>query len=288
MQRLSEVEWLERAKRHRARLAPIVLPHLARRSRHEPHPVIDFLFQYYSFPASRLLRWSPGAGVALEGPGARKFLAFEHFEERDGAVTLKPLRLTPERRASAQWILQLLEATASRPPRFHCYGLHEWAMVYRAPHRRHPTIPLRMSDDELVKFVDTQRIICSHFDAFRFFTPAARPLNKLQPARSLVLDLEQSGCLHANMDLYKWATKFWPWITSDLVADAFLLAVEIRELDMRASPYDLRAFGYPPIQIETESGRADYERMQAEFAARAQPIRLRLIDAYRALLESPL
>jgi hypothetical protein len=232
------------------------------------------------------LRWSPGAGVALEGPGARKFLAFEHFEERDGAVTLKPLRLTPERHASAQWILQLLEATASRPPRFHCYGLHEWAMVYRAPQRRHAGTPLRMSEDALARFVESQRIVCSHFDAFRFFTPAARPLNKLQPARTRIPDLEQRGCLHANMDLYKWATKFWPWIASDLIADAFLLAFEIRELDMRASPYDLRAFGYAPVPIETEEGRAEYERMQAAFAERAQPIRHRLIAAYRALLAS--
>ena len=33
------------------------------------------------------------------------------------------------------------------------------------------------------------------------------PLNKLAPARELIPQLEQRGCLHANMDLYKWSYK---------------------------------------------------------------------------------
>ena len=52
------------------------------------------------------------------------------------------------------------------------------------------------------------------------------------------------------MDLYKWAYKFYPWTPSDLIADAFELAVEIREIDMRASPYDLGVYGFEPITIE--------------------------------------
>ncbi len=284
--RMPESEWRARKERHLVRLAPIVEPHVARQSRRESHPVHDFLFRYYPFRASWLMRWGPGAGVLLEGGAARAFLAFEHYETRGDGIALAPLRLSPERRASAEWILRLLEITADREPRFGCYGLHEWAMVYRAPSRRHAATPLRMPDDELARVVESQRIACSHFDAFRFFTPAARPLNVLQPARPAIHDLEQRGCLHANMDLYKWATKFWPWIGSDLIADAFLLAVEIRELDMRASPYDLRAYGYTPVPIETAEGRAEYQRMQIELAARAQPIRLRLIETYRALISS--
>ena len=41
--------------------------HLARRRTGAKHPVEDFLFTYYSHRPSRLRRWSPGAGVVLEG-----------------------------------------------------------------------------------------------------------------------------------------------------------------------------------------------------------------------------
>ena len=58
--------------------------------------------------------------------------------------------------------------------------------------------------------------------------------------------MEQPGCLHAGMDVYKWAFKLTPLVPSDLVADAFDLAREIRVLDMEASPYDLRELGYDP------------------------------------------
>lgn len=62
------------------------------------------------------------------------------------------------------------------------------------------------------------------------------------------------------------------------MADCFELAHDIRMLDMCASPYDLRALGYPPVEIETASGRAEYARRQAEFAQRAAPLRTRLIS----------
>ena len=79
----------------------------------------------------------------------------------------------------------------------------------------------------------------------------ARPLNRLQPTRETVPALEQRGCLHANMDLYKWAFKLAPLTPAELTADCFELARDIREVDMRASPYDLRSLGYGPIAIET-------------------------------------
>jgi hypothetical protein len=43
------------------------------------------------------------------------------------------------------------------------------------------------------------------------------------------------------MDLHKWAGKLAPAVPSELVMDAFDLARDIRSLDMRASPHDLRA-----------------------------------------------
>ena len=98
-----------------------------------------------------------------------------------------------------------------------------------------------------------------------------------QPTREESPHLEQPGCLHANMDLYKWSFKLAPWTPSDLVADAFELARDIRELDMRASPYDLAAFGYAAVAIETLEGRSEYEKSQRDFAKRARPLRQRLM-----------
>jgi hypothetical protein len=85
------------------------------------------------------------------------------------------------------------------------------------------------------------------------------------------------------MDLYKWAYKIAPWIPAELVADTFELAVWAREIDMRASPYDLRHFGFEPIRIETLEGRAEYLELQQGVAQAAQTLRRRLLEAYRAL-----
>ncbi len=191
-----------------------------------------------------------------------------------------------KRRDSLVWLRDLLAATATRPPAFGCFGLHEWAMVYRqTPDEvRHNAWPLRFAPDELARIVESQPVRCTHFDAFRFFTAPAKPLNRLQPARETSLDNEQRGCLHANMDLYKWAFKLAPFTPAELIADCFALARDIRETDMRASPYDLRALGFAPIAIETPEGRAEYERHQRAFAARSEPLRERLLALCERLL----
>ena len=194
-------------------------------------------------------------------------------------VMLDPSALPAGRRPFVAWLRGLLTAMQARPAFFGCHGLHEWAMVYRQTPAevRHNAWPLRFAPEELARIVEGSAIRCTHFDAFRFFTAPARPLNKLQPARDTVPLHEQRGCLHANMDLYKWAFKLAPFTPAELVADCFALARDIREVDMRASPYDLRALGFPPIAIETTEGRADYEAQQRAFAARGEPLRARLI-----------
>jgi len=126
-------------------------------------------------------------------------------------------------------------------------------------------------------FVEGHRIHCSHYDAYRFFTPEATGLNSRRPTLETRVLNEQPGCLHAGMDVYKWAHKMAPFTSADLVADCFALAREIRELDMRASPYDLTAWGYSPVTIETPSGKAEYVRAQRDFGTRATLLRQRLI-----------
>ena len=283
---LPEADWLARRAAHERRVRVWTDPHQARRAKGEKHPVEDFLFEYYRFRASWLRRWHPGPDVILLGAAARDYLQWPEYHEGEGGVTLNAAAFPPPRRDSLAWMLALLRATAERPPQFACYGLHEWAMVYRqTPDEvRHNQWPLRFPPDELARLVEAQPVRCSHFDAFRFFTPPARPLNKLQPERATSAQFEQRGCLHANMDLYKWAFKLAPFTPSELTADCFALARDIREVDMRASPYDLRALGHAPIAIETPVGREEYEQHQRAFAERSQPLRARLIALAERLL----
>jgi hypothetical protein len=156
-------------------------------------------------------------------------------------------------------------------------------MVYRADEVRHGW-PLRLGAAGTDRVVEAHRIGCSHFDAFRFFTDAARPLNTLNPGRDDRREFEQPGCLHAGMDLYKHAFRLSPLVPSELVADCFALARDIRELDMRASPYDFGDLGYEPVRIETAAGKAEYVAAQRAFAERAAPLRRRIVEACDALL----
>lgn len=282
---LTEADAQARIAAHKARLRPILDPYLAARHRGEKHPVMDFLFAYYTFRPSRLLRWRPGLGVTVQGNVARQWLQDPNFVETPEGVTVSPSRFPPHRLSSLRWVVTLLEQTAARRPHLGCYGMHEWAMVYRAKRLRHAHVPLRMSPDALAAFVEAQPITCTHFDAFRFFTEAARPLNRFQPTRTTIHELEQPGCLHANMDLYRWAYKFYPWVGSDLIADAFLLACCLRRLDMQASPYNLQAYGLEPIPIETPEGRRRYQTLQAQYYREAQSIRQRLLQTLRLLLD---
>ncbi|MBE2212837.1 MAG: 3-methyladenine DNA glycosylase, partial [Opitutaceae bacterium] len=200
-------------------------PHRARAARGETHPVYDFLWHYYSVRPALLERWHPGLGVTLAGDGARGYLTHAGYTESAVGVTADARSLSAGRLESVRWIASLLRACTERPPVHSCFGLHEWAMVYRTDDIRHPATPLRFPPDELAAIVESMPVRCSHFDAFRFFTPAARPLNRLQPSRETRLELEQRGCLHANMDLYKWAVKLLPYAPSELVADCFALAL---------------------------------------------------------------
>jgi len=280
---LPEADWRARRAAHERRVDAWLTPHLARRRAGARHPVEDFLFTYYSYRPNRLRRWHPGAGVELSGAVVGE-LGFGYAETATGVVLDAAAALHRKGQAVAE-IHRLLTATADRPPQLGCFGLHEWAMVYReAPERvRHRAWPLRLPPERIAAVVEERGLRCSHVDAFRFFTPAARPLNLLQPTRTTQPDLEQPGCLHANMDLYKWAYKLSPLVDSDTVADCFELAREIRELDMRASPYDLTGLGYPPVPIETPHGRAEYAAAQRDFADRAAPLRARLVAAVDAV-----
>jgi hypothetical protein len=202
------------------------------------------------------------------------------------ALTVDLPAFLARRGESLRWIRDLLAGTASRPPLLSCFGLHEWAMVYRSSEQelRHAGWPLRLGSPATDAVVEGHRIRCTHIDAYRFFTADARPLNTVRPTRADQPALEQPGCLHATMDLYKHAYKLLPAIGSDLVADGFELARDARVLDMRVSPYDVRALGYQPFEIETADGRAAFVEEQKALAERGAALRSRLLAACEDLL----
>jgi hypothetical protein len=244
--------------------------------------VMDFLFTYYSLRPRRLEQWHPGLGVLLHD--AAEFLGQPGYVRDGGGVRLDPAALPHRAAGTAEFVRTLLVATAGRAPRLGCFGLHEWAMVYRSDAPRHGAVPLRLGAAGTDAVVEQLPVHCTHHDAFRFFTAAARPLNAVAPGRGDQVEHEQPGCLHATMDLYKWAYKLAPATPSELLADCFDLAVDVRELDMRASPYDLVALGYRPVRIETPAGRAEYARAQAGFVDRAAPLRSRLVAICNEIL----
>jgi hypothetical protein len=286
---MAQASWQLAAAGHRQRVRRLTGPHRQRAARGEAHPVLDFLFTYYTYRPARLERWHPGPGVVLAGPAAREYLRWPGYRQTPHGVRLDPAALPAGTRRTARFVRALLRATAGRPAQLGCFGLHEWAMVYRQPpgELRHAAVQLRLGAAGTDAVVESLPIRCSHHDAFRFFTPAARPRNAVQPTRSDQLAMEQPGCLHATMDLYKWAYKLDPATPSELVVACLELAAQTRELDMRASPYDLRELGYPPVPVETPAGRAEYARAQARVAALAAPLRDRLVMLCDALLGAP-
>ncbi|MGW5216804.1 3-methyladenine DNA glycosylase [Nocardia sp. NPDC004085] len=290
MRVLSGVRWRTSAAAHRARLDDLVGPYLERRAHGSSHPVIDFLFTYYGHKPAQLRRWHPGYGIGLadaaEYRGAR---GYHHVVTDSGTdcYSADPAYLG-KRRDTVAFVAQLLRATASRPAHLSCFGLHEWAMVYRTDDIRHQKVPLRLGHAGTDAVLDSMQLRCTHFDAYRFFTPDAVGRNAEPLTRADQLRREQPGCLHANMDLYKWGFKLVPLISSDLLLDCFELACAARELDMRASPYDLTEFGYEPVRIETPSGRAEYVRAQSELAQRAAGLRRTFLGVCQHLLSAHL
>ena len=282
---LPAADWRDRAAAHQTRVDAFVAPHLARRRDGEAHPVHDFLFTYYSQRPAQLRRWHPGFGVALADAGERA--AWKGYAVVGSTASVSPAFLASQETLVSS-TLALLAATAARPANFGCFGLHEWAMVHRLSEdtTRHPDWPLRLGPAGTDRVVESHRVACSHFDAFRFFTPSARPLNVLQPGRDDRAAYEQPACLHANMDLYKHAFRLTPLVPSELVADCFELARDIRVVDMQASPYDLADLGFAPIRIETLEGKQEYAAAQRAFGARAAPLRTRLAEECGRLLGS--
>ncbi len=279
--------WRAAQARHHERVDTWTAGWLYRRDRRQRHPVDDFLFTYYPVRPARLRRWHPGPGVLLQDDDTERG-GWRHYRRVDGGTILDVGSLLAARGAAIRETVDLLRATASRQGQFDCFGLHEWAMVYRQPadQVRHAAWPLRLGSAGTDAVVETHQLRCSHFDAYRFFTADAAPRNVVPLTRHNQIGHEQPACLHAAMDLYRWSATLAPGVPSDLTADCFELARVARELDMRAAPYDLTALGYEPIRVETTEGKARYVAGQRATAAAAAPLRARLLTALETLLSA--
>ena len=285
-------DWQERTSRFREEVLKRTTPHRKRKSMRQAHPIKDFLFTYYSYPPGRLETWHPGLDVLLELPAnlgndqqRLDKLSDKHYSQAGDTLFLDLAKLPESRLRTMHWIHSLLQATEANPPNYGCYGMHEWAMVYKGEEVRHKeSLPFRLSQSEIDSFVENRPICCSHHDAFRFFTPSSIRFNRLQPQATERMENEQPACIHTNMDVYKWAYKCMPWISSDLLWRCFLNALEIRELDMRAAPYDLSNYSLEPIAVETKQGRTEYEILQRALAEQTKPLRQELTKAIETIL----
>lgn len=301
---LSATQASDERRVHEERADQLTAGHRERRKRGQKHPVEDFLFTYYPFSAARLRRWHPGWDVAydaaadadergevlirdVDASGHRSWYA----DSASDGQTLRRAdidRFLTERADALAFISRLLAASqlTRRRPRFGCLGLHEWAMVHGLGpgQQRHEDLPLRLSPAETDAVVEREKLVCSHIDAFRFFTPTAAPRNAFRPTRDTQVDNDNPACLHVGMDLYKWSMKLSPLLPSGLVLDCFEHARATRVLDMEASPYDLRPLGYGVVAIETPAGKTEYVRRQRDLAQRAERLRQRILAATEALV----
>lgn len=277
---LTQEEWRPRAEAFERRADSLTADRRKRTAVGETHAVDDFLYDYYSTRPAQLRRWHPGVGVSLEG--ASEHAGWRWYRSDAGVTSVDAVAFWEARGGTVDFVTGLVAATLSRRAALGCFGLHEWAMVYADPDTRHD-LPLRLGAAGTDHVVESHDIVCTHFDAYRFFTEDAVPRNAHALDRSTQPAMEQPGCLHANMDLYKWCVKLSPAVPSELTLDCFELAVEVRRLDMAASPYDVRAFGLEPVRIERPEGKSEYAARQREFSARGEVLRRRLLEACDAI-----
>ena len=116
-------EWTARAEAHAARIDRWTAPHRERRRRGEKHPVLDFLFTYYSETPGRLRRWHPGPDLALAGPAPHAGRRWYATDAR-GAVHLDVPAFLADRGDTVRFVRRLLAATAGRPAFSGCFGLN--------------------------------------------------------------------------------------------------------------------------------------------------------------------
>ena len=220
---------------------------------------------------------TPGTASHAGGESARRFLGRAGYGEHGSAVTVTHEHLV-SRIETVEFIADLLQSTAGRPARFNCFGLHEWAMVYRSARRapRSGSVAARAG---------------GHRRRGRIDAVALQPLRRLPvlhraggapqrgTAEPRVAGRQRTAGVRARRDGHlQVGVQAGPAgrlrTASPTASNSPPTA---RELDMRASPYDLTGYGFAPIAVETPTGRAEYVRGQQDVADRAAPLRTRAV-----------
>lgn len=297
------------AESHAIRLDNLLYPHIkgdatatlkARTHAVKDHPTYNFLHTYYRYSAEELKLYSPGFGgrveienesdVSLLHPRFRRRLD----AESNHVFTYDMQQEKIEAEGRYGWIQltrarELLRATSERPANLACFGLHEWAMLYKEFPKHQNQLALRVSPATINAVVEAEGSLkCTHYDGFRFFHPDAQPLNAIPLSRAVQAEHEQPACIHASMDLFKYAFKLYPLCSAHLLARTLEAALRARKIDMRASPYDVTKFEgcEEPICVETAEGRKLYVAEQTELMRLSAPLRLELLAVYDSVLSS--
>ena len=159
----------------------------------ENHPIYNFFSTYYRHLPSALRTYSPGIGVMVSTESADDYKVDLPKKGRvaynDSCVIFDPrsAKFNENQINTLKKTLRVLEATSMRPPNFHCYNLHEWAMLYsKSKPFVTQSLPLRksLSNKIIREVVETLGPTCTHYDAFRFFSEDAKPLNSSLPLSS--------------------------------------------------------------------------------------------------------
>ena len=99
------------------------------------------MYEYYPTRLSLLRRWHPGAGLSLAD--APEHAAWRWYRTQGGVTRLDAEAFWSANGATVDFVTGLVAATLTRRAVVGCFGLHEWAMVYRDTETRHE-LPLRL------------------------------------------------------------------------------------------------------------------------------------------------
>src|SRR5690625_1756589 len=120
---LPAVIWTGMQESHQQRLKSLIEPYLEKRSRRARDPVLDFLFEYYTFRPTHLYRWSPGIGVGLECNDSNQLPGIRELTLHEGVAWLDRDEFPVKRARSFRWILEVLHNSTKRRPLFGCFEI---------------------------------------------------------------------------------------------------------------------------------------------------------------------
>ena len=228
-----------------------------------------------------LRRWHPGAGVELEGAAEEPARAWRWYAPgpTPGSVVVDAAALECEKGDSLGMIERILHQTAQRPGASAASACTNGPWCTGRSKHRNP-VPLRLGQDATDAVVEGNELRCTHFDAFRFFTPEAVPRNRDRPLREAQPAMEQPGRLHAGMDVYKWAVKLGPSCPARCCSTRSSSPATSAFSTCRPPPTTWRRGRRPGAHRDAE-GKAEYVRRQRAFAERSNALRGGILGAWR-------